>query len=275
MNRKAIVFTLGCRLNSADSALLVSRLTEAGYEVSESAENVALIIVNSCTVTAESTGTATVTVTTADGGKTAQCTVTVYDANTMINLSFIAAVEKATDIGWDKNDDGTVSLTDANLEKIRAVTELNISDQKLTDLSGIEWFTGLTTLYCDNNQLTELDVSANTALTSLLCYSNQLTELDVKANTALMDLECYLNRLTTLDVSANTALKFLSCQSNQLTELDVSAITKLLELHCGNQTSDGTTPKSLDLFLTADQMTRWEMWKSNINNGNVNASVTQ
>ncbi|WP_294478973.1 tRNA (N(6)-L-threonylcarbamoyladenosine(37)-C(2))-methylthiotransferase MtaB [uncultured Victivallis sp.] len=53
MNRKAIVFTLGCRLNSADSALLVSRLTEAGYEVSESAENVALIIVNSCTVTAE------------------------------------------------------------------------------------------------------------------------------------------------------------------------------------------------------------------------------
>ncbi len=53
MNRKAIVFTLGCRLNSADSALLVSRLTEAGYEVSESAENVALIIINSCTVTAE------------------------------------------------------------------------------------------------------------------------------------------------------------------------------------------------------------------------------
>ena len=53
MNRKAIVFTFGCRLNSADSALLVSRLTEAGYEVSESAENVALIIVNSCTVTAE------------------------------------------------------------------------------------------------------------------------------------------------------------------------------------------------------------------------------
>ena len=53
MNRKAIVFTLGCRLNTADSALLVSRLTEAGYEVSESAENAALIIVNSCTVTAE------------------------------------------------------------------------------------------------------------------------------------------------------------------------------------------------------------------------------
>ncbi|MBS1369430.1 MAG: tRNA (N(6)-L-threonylcarbamoyladenosine(37)-C(2))-methylthiotransferase MtaB [Lentisphaeria bacterium] len=53
MNRKAIVFTLGCRLNSADSALLLSRLAEAGYEVSESAENAALVVVNSCTVTAE------------------------------------------------------------------------------------------------------------------------------------------------------------------------------------------------------------------------------
>ena len=53
MNRKAIVFTLGCRLNAADSALLISRLAEAGYEVSESAENAALVIVNSCTVTAE------------------------------------------------------------------------------------------------------------------------------------------------------------------------------------------------------------------------------
>ncbi len=53
MERKAIVFTLGCRLNTADSALLLSRLAEAGYEVVESAEHVALVVVNSCTVTAE------------------------------------------------------------------------------------------------------------------------------------------------------------------------------------------------------------------------------
>ena len=53
MNRKAIVLTLGCRLNTADSALLVSRLAEAGYEVAESAEKAALAVVNSCTVTAE------------------------------------------------------------------------------------------------------------------------------------------------------------------------------------------------------------------------------
>jgi len=50
---KAIIFTLGCRLNAADSALLVSRLRETGYEIVESGDDVALVVVNSCTVTAE------------------------------------------------------------------------------------------------------------------------------------------------------------------------------------------------------------------------------
>ena len=201
---------------------------------------------NSCTVTAERTGSATVTVTTVDGGKTAQCMVTVYDANTMINLSFIAAVEKATNIGWDKNDDGTVSLTDANhLEKIRAVTELDINgplvteEGKLTDLSGIEWFTGLTYLSCNDNNLTELDVSANTALDILYCEGNQLTTLDVSANTALEYLNCRRNQLMTLDVSANTALRWLWCEDNQLAALDVSKNTALDILYCeGNQLAE-------------------------------------
>ena len=193
---------------------------------------------NSCTVTAERMGSATVTVTTVDGGKTAQCMVTVYDENTMINLSFIAAVEKATNIGWDKNDDGTVSLKDANLEKIRAVTELDINgppfteEGKLTDLSGIEWFTGLTYLSCNDNNLTELDVSKNTALETLSCSGNQLTTLDVSANTALEYLRCRSNQLMTLDVSANTALRWLWCEDNQLAALDVSKNTALDILYC-------------------------------------------
>ena len=53
MKPKAIVFTLGCRLNTADSALLITRLGEAGYEAAETADDAALVVVNSCTVTAE------------------------------------------------------------------------------------------------------------------------------------------------------------------------------------------------------------------------------
>ncbi len=55
MNRDAILFTLGCRLNAADSALLISRLERANFRVVESAPpgSAALVVVNSCTVTAE------------------------------------------------------------------------------------------------------------------------------------------------------------------------------------------------------------------------------
>ena len=52
--RPARIFTLGCRLNQADSALLTDRLQKLGYYVQESSEKTApeLIIINSCAVTA-------------------------------------------------------------------------------------------------------------------------------------------------------------------------------------------------------------------------------
>ena len=111
------------------------------------------------------------------------------------------------------NDD---SVTTSN---IIPITSLDVSSQTISDLTGIEDFTALTTLSCYSNQLTSLDVSQNTALTTLRCYSNQLNSLDVSNNTALTLLYCYSNQLTVLDVSNNTALTSLNCNSNQLTSI--------------------------------------------------------
>ncbi len=133
------------------------------------------------------------------------------------------------------------NITPADMENIAAITELDVSESydsetpgPLTSLRGIEYFASLTKLECYYNQLTSLDVSANTALTLLFCYDNQLTSLDVSANTALTQLYCSINQLTSLDVSANTALTVLYCFSNQLTSLDMSANTALTELDCAN-----------------------------------------
>jgi len=104
---------------------------------------------------------------------------------------------------------------------INTVTTLSVWNENIADLTGIEDFTALDTLYCDYNQLTTLDVSNNTALTYLQCYGNQLTTLDVSQNTALIRLDCGGNQLTTLDVSGATALTWLHCSENQLTSLDV------------------------------------------------------
>ena len=134
------------------------------------------------------------------------------------------------DLGYDSGDpDGFVLTTNINL-----ITELNVSNKSITDLTGIEGFTDLTSLDCYSNELTSLDVSNNTALTSLYCYGNQLTSLDVSNNTALTILYCYSNELTSLDVSNNTALDWLYCYGNKLTSLAVSNNTALTSLICGS-----------------------------------------
>ena len=115
---------------------------------------------------------------------------------------------------------------------ISQVTIIDVYNKSISDLKGIEHFTELKYLYCDNNQLTSLDVSKNTSLTSLYCYDNQLTSLDVSKNTSLKELLCYENQLTSLDVSKNTSLTTLACYDNQLTSLDVSKNTSLTILAC-------------------------------------------
>ncbi len=132
---------------------------------------------------------------------------------------------------------------------------INCSNKSIVNLTGIEAFTVLTRLDCSQNQLTSLDVSANTnlrylncranALTTIdvsnnlglrifNCSQNQLTTIDVTNNISLMNLYCNENQLTNLNVSTNTSLKYLNCKLNQLTSLDVSNNTALDIFYCGN-----------------------------------------
>lgn len=50
---KAVVFTLGCKVNDVESGSLIRGLEELGYEVSREIEYAELYIVNTCAVTAE------------------------------------------------------------------------------------------------------------------------------------------------------------------------------------------------------------------------------
>ena len=50
---KAVVFTLGCKVNECESDSLISGLINLGYEVSDKLEQADLYIVNTCAVTAE------------------------------------------------------------------------------------------------------------------------------------------------------------------------------------------------------------------------------
>ena len=144
-----------------------------------------------------------------------------------------AVVSYSYDIGLDliycdKNNDGQISEKEASV-----ITMLSVRND-IRNMDEIKYFTALTQLWCDSNQLTSLDLSKNTALTSLDCAYNQLTSLDLSKNTALTYLNCSSNQLTSLDLSKNTALTDLWCDSNQLTSLDLSKNTALTLLHCND-----------------------------------------
>ncbi len=126
------------------------------------------------------------------------------------------------------NSDTEIQISEANTYT-GSILCANLS---IADLTGIEAFIMLDTLDCSHNQLTSLDVSANTALVYIHCYNNQLTSLDVSANTALDYLHCADNPLTSLNVSTNTALTRLHCYNAQLTTLNVSANAALTYLWC-------------------------------------------
>ena len=131
------------------------------------------------------------------------------------------------------NDDYVITAN------INTITTLNVSNGAgsgagIFDLTGIEDFTALGVLFCEDNQLVTLDVSANSSLTNLYCGSNQLTLLDVSNNTVLTWLDCEYNQLTSLNIS--TSVRWLYCSDNKLFTVDLSFNIDLMEVHCfGNQ----------------------------------------
>ena len=145
------------------------------------------------------------------------------DENTFPDENFRAYINKKI----DKNFDGYLSKTE-----IERTTSINCAGQSISSLKGIEYFVDIQKLNCDNNKLTQLDLSKNTKLESLDCAVNKLTKLNVSQNVQLGDLGCGFNELTRLDVSKNTRLEILVCYCNKLTQLDISKNTELKKLLC-------------------------------------------
>ena len=91
---------------------------------------------------------------------------------------------------------------------INTLTNLNLYTLGIADLTGIEDFTALTDLDAGLNNLTNLDLSQNTALETLFCDSNQLNNLDLSQNSALYFLNCDNNTLEILNVKNGNNTNF-------------------------------------------------------------------
>ena len=111
-----------------------------------------------------------------------------------------------------------IALNDSVLTaNIIDVTYLDIGRNSSTppiisDLTGIENFTALTSLDChSHNAIEYINLSNATNLRYLDCAENQLKSLDLSQNPALEELLCFGNQLTSLDLrnGNNTNLAYL------------------------------------------------------------------
>jgi trimeric autotransporter adhesin len=131
----------------------------------------------------------------------------------------------ARQIDSDGTVNGQISRTDA--EK---VTEIDLYNEGIASLNGIEGFVNLSRLFCEQNALTTLDLTRNTKLIKLNCAYNQLRVLDVSQLNNLQELNCSSNELTQLDVSRNQSLSQLMAARNKLNSIDLSQNQNLVRL---------------------------------------------
>ncbi len=157
---------------------------------------------------------------------------------------------------WDTDNNGKLSPAEA-----AAVELIDVTNSGIESLAGLEHFTGLAVLYCALNNLTSLDISANTALYWLQCENNPgigtldlshnpdlgilfcmntgILGLDLSHNPNLEALDCSYNHLTSLDLSHNPYVYALDCSNNMILSLDISSNELLEQFFCEGNLGDG------------------------------------
>lgn len=149
---------------------------------------------------------------------------------------------------------------------VLSLTEMDVSNGTISDLSGVSYFTALETLWCGHNDLTVLprlpgtliefscsdnDISNIQSLPAGLlrfyCEDNDLVALP-SMPTSLNELHCGYNQLTALPILPNS-LTFLTCSYNWITQL-LSLPNAIVNLQCMSNSIDSISqlPVSLVSF---------------------------
>ena len=116
--------------------------------------------------------------------------------------------------------------------QLKMLTDINVNNKGVKSLQGVEYFTEVLEILCDNNNITSLDLSKNTKLSRLSCKNNSITSLNLTSNTSLVFLDCSNNKITSFYLP-NTIV-YLGCSNNKLAVLNVSSLSDLNELYCDN-----------------------------------------
>ncbi|MFH6991485.1 T9SS type A sorting domain-containing protein [Flavobacterium sp. FlaQc-48] len=125
------------------------------------------------------------------------------------------------------------------------ITFLDLSNSNIGSLKGLENFTNLQYLNCNNNQtfwdlditklnnLQYLNLSNNQKITYLYIQNSNLSSLVLEGLTNLTYIECTLNKkLTSLNISGAVNLTEMLVSNNNLTSLNVDGLINIKKLYC-------------------------------------------
>lgn len=150
----------------------------------------------------------------------------------------------------DANNNGEIEQTEAS-----AVFFLSVQNSSIQNLEGLQFFTNLRTLYCNNNplitslnttslvnlenlnasncSLNNLNVISSTNLKKVLVDSNQLTTLNVANLTNLVELSFSYNNINFINLTGFSNLTHLLFYDNLVTSLNTADLSSLKYLACG------------------------------------------
>ncbi len=141
---------------------------------------------------------------------------------------------------------------------------LSCNNLAITELTGIEQFSGLNSLYLGNNQITDISPLVNmTTIQSLYLGSNQIADISPLANmTTIQSLDLSSNQVSDISPLANmTTIQSLYLDNNQITDISTLAnMTTIQSLYLdNNQITDISTLANMttikSLFLRVNQIT--------------------
>lgn len=190
------------------------------------------------------------------------------DANPILDDRVLtSAIENETFLNLTGNI-GSIPETNPNL-----LIRLDIAD-----LTGIEGFTNLQTLFVQGNDLTTLDLSNNLELIDVRAFYNELMQsVNINGLANLQIIGLNNNQISSIDVSTNTSLETFDIANNQLTSIDLSNLTNLQGSSLnGNNLSSitlGSSSSLTRLDISNNELTSLDISGVDTNLANFNATT--
>ena len=216
------------------------------------------------------------------------CTITIPDtefkaallADTNININGDSEIQcdEATDFTGllAVNNTNYFGISDiTGLEAFVNITGLNLSNQNIENIDLTANSALALVNLNENNNLISIDVSALSNLENLQLQNSDLTSIDLSNNTALDTLVLGSPNLVNPDLSNNNFISYLQIENSGITSIDVTAMNGLTQLRLqNNNLSELNLSQNTNIsFLLLNDNDFTSLNIANGNNDNINTAA--